>query len=516
MMIILFLLLPLFALGQTTFNRTYDYDFSPNNGLCVLELPDGYLLGGTGRDYSIAGWSKLILIKTDLNGDTIWLRAFGAPSQGHAFTYQGALIQTSDSGFLACGGHYDSINDVTSGLLMKFNAQGDSVWAKKYANSPTKTTFNAVAETADHGFVAVGYTHTGLISSSRPYLLKTDSLGLVEWDTIYPWWSSPTSIAIATDGNYLMGGQTIRPDPAITKIDTNGHVVWRSFYGTPRQDPCFAGIAPCMNGDILLYSCLDSVVNQGDYPNLPFLARYAPDGSIKWVKHFNNPNNRIINITRAKELRNGNLMLVGERGDDVNTAMGWILLMDSLGNQIWERKHGYTQDSAIYGLFGLVYDFAYTSDNGYILTGISFNDVDTSFLFNMNADFWLLKLDSLGNWDQPMDTLCPPPCDTTQPCLPPCDTINPCLEPCDTVGISAYALGQIMVYPNPAHQQLQIALPDGQTGVQFQLFTLLGHAVLQQEIKQSTSLDISGLTPGVYLYQLSSHESTRYGKLVVE
>ncbi len=77
-------------------------------------------------------------------------------------------------------------------------------------------------------------------------------------------------------------------------------------------------------------------------------------------------------------------------------------------------------------------------------------------------------------------------------------------------------LYDITLYPNPSHGQVHIAASTINAPVQFQLFTLLGKAVVQQPLKGHTTLDISALPPGVYLYQLQSEGHTRFGKLVVE
>ena len=62
----------------------------------------------------------------------------------------------------------------------------------------------------------------------------------------------------------------------------------------------------------------------------------------------------------------------------------------------------------------------------------------------------------------------------------------------------------IYVYPNPADEELNVllnTLPEGKTTIEFHDVT--GRLVLSEEIKEnSTSINISSLKQGVYMYRI--------------
>jgi hypothetical protein len=75
----------------------------------------------------------------------------------------------------------------------------------------------------------------------------------------------------------------------------------------------------------------------------------------------------------------------------------WIIKIDSLGNKLWDKDYGANGDEQLASI-------DQTSDGGFILggssnSGISGNKTEDT---NGNIDFWIVKIDSLGNkqWDK--------------------------------------------------------------------------------------------------------------------
>lgn len=76
---------------------------------------------------------------------------------------------------------------------------------------------------------------------------------------------------------------------------------------------------------------------------------------------------------------------------------------------------------------------------------------------------------------------------------------------------------KVMVYPNPAHDQLAIELDGGATDITVQLIDLTGQTVFknQMEATKKMKLDVSSLTPGVYFLNLRSQKGSKMKKVVL-
>ncbi len=129
------------------------------------------------------------------------------------------VIETADSGFIICGGGVDSMNpNVKFGFLVKLNDLGQVEWSKSYGTSGT-TEFESVQQTADGGYIVSGmrsaFTGWQGFLDSDMLALKTDDLGVVEWQNTYGGLDEDFAIDIVEtpNGNYMICGTTHSFDP---------------------------------------------------------------------------------------------------------------------------------------------------------------------------------------------------------------------------------------------------------------------------------------------------------------
>ena len=95
-------------------------------------------------------------------------------------------------------------------------------------------------------------------------------------------------------------------------------------------------------------------------------------------------------------------------GDKTQDTIGkfdyWIIKIDSNGNKLWDQDLGGPDDD-------LLYSIIQTKDGGYLLGGTSYSgnggskseaSFDTSLNYFNRGDYWIIKLDSIGNkeWDK--------------------------------------------------------------------------------------------------------------------
>lgn len=224
--------------GDTMWTKTYEgSDYA--NGLSVQQTSDdGYIIAGYTMAIGSYNWD-VYLIKTDVNGDTIWTRIYGGDTTDIAYSVQ----QTIDQGYIVAGytksfGMGNS-NDV---WLLKTDSLGDTVWTKTYGGINDDYGCS-VQQTPDHGYIVVGYTFSWGADSGDIYLVKTDSLGDTLWTQTYGGVVTEIGnfVQQTLDNGYIIVGNkgsygAENFDVYLIKTDVNGDTIWTRTYGGALHD----------------------------------------------------------------------------------------------------------------------------------------------------------------------------------------------------------------------------------------------------------------------------------------
>ena len=111
------LLLILLCLPMIGFGQEWEVTFlNPSYARAVQQTSDGgYIITG---DIYTSPHSKMWLIKTNMNGDTLWTRKFGNP-----YGNGQSVRQTNDGGYIITGNFYQN-NFSVAVVLIKTNSSG--------------------------------------------------------------------------------------------------------------------------------------------------------------------------------------------------------------------------------------------------------------------------------------------------------------------------------------------------------------------------------------------------------
>ena len=229
------------------------------------------------------------------------------------------------------------------------------------------------------------------------------------------------SLQQTSDGGYILGGtsksalggdksQASRglSDMWVVKLDKNGNKIWDKTFGGSDDDFLFS-LRQTADGGYLLGGASSSGIggdktqaNKGteDY----WIIKIDSLGNKTWDKSFGgNSFDRLMSLQQTSD---GGYILGGSSSTDINgdksqpskgSSDYWIIKLDSNGNKIWDKSIGGTSIEGFYSL-------EQTLDGGYILNGYSSSDIGgdkTQFSIG-GDDFWIVKLDSVGNrlWDK--------------------------------------------------------------------------------------------------------------------
>jgi len=180
--------------------------------------------------------SPLFLMKVDPLGNIIWAKTFGDLTTTFRM-FPSCLKLTQDGGYIiATTIARPQYNDDV--LLIKTDANGDTLWIRAHGTPSTKEISSSIEQLNDKGYILAGATNN-LYNNGSTYIVRTDSLGHTASKCFEYCPSIPVNNIFSTDSNIVITSIPYTITTSIpninTAIDTN------SFY-----DGCgyYVNIAP--------------------------------------------------------------------------------------------------------------------------------------------------------------------------------------------------------------------------------------------------------------------------------
>jgi hypothetical protein len=262
------------CLWSTYYGGIKDEDL---NGIACDEAGHVYIIGTTSSNFNIVTPGAFqgvyvgpyydgYLAKFDSTGAIGWSTYYGGA--GDDFLYS---VAVSDTGTVYCGGYTTSSGMSTPGaqqtavigqtdaILVKFNGQGQRIWATYYGGTRDEAT-RAICTDDSGNVYMTGSTRSKdsiatpgcykdtLDGGSLPisaqmtdgYLVKYDSAGVKQWSTYYGGVKAETPFSLISDpnGNIYIGGTT----SSLTGIATPG--AYQTVFGLGFQHTFIAKFTP--------------------------------------------------------------------------------------------------------------------------------------------------------------------------------------------------------------------------------------------------------------------------------
>jgi len=334
----------------------------------------GYIIVGYTNSFGI-GNNDLLLIKTNSQGDSLWLKTFGGINDDEGRSVQ----QTSDGGYIIVGntksfgaGNWDL-------WLIKTDANGNALWGKTYGGIKEDYAFS-VQQTTDGGYIIIGATR----SFGDPYwynfwLLKADDSGDTLWTRIYQFSRQVHEVGRYVrqtgDGGYILVGyiSTTYRDIKLAKTDSNGNLVWSKTYGGIKEDYAFS-VQQTNDGGYVVLGTTSSLGNGNqDF----WLLKTDTNGDTLWTKTFGGTGYDF--GYSVKQVSDNGYVLIGKTGSFSNYDDIWLIRTDMNGDILWSKTFGGSGVERGYSI-------QQTADYGYIISGV------TDSFGAGDFDVWVIKL----------------------------------------------------------------------------------------------------------------------------
>ena len=296
---------------------------------------------------------------------------------------------------------------------------------------------NSIQQTSDGGYILGGQSRAGGGDKTPPfwggkdyYAVKLDSLGIKQWDRSFGGldYNYFYCLQQTNDGGYILGGfsdsdsggcksqhnrDTIPPytdDYWIVKIDSLGNQQWDKTFGGKRND-ILTSLAQTTDGGYILGGRSESGISGDKTQNCRgwydyWAIKIDSLGNKQWDKRFGGSTED--ELYSVQQTFDGGYILGGwstsdSSGDKTENCRGsqdyWIVKINSSGIKQWDKTFGGSS-------FDNLCSLTQTVDGGYIAGGLSGSgisgDKTEPNCFSNYTDYWIVKMDALGNkqWDR--------------------------------------------------------------------------------------------------------------------
>ncbi len=280
-------------------------------------------------------------------------------------------------------------------------------WNKTFGGDRDDAAYD-IQQTKDGGYIVAGYARSFGVAIWNPWLIKTDSNGIMEWNRTFDYYSLPSvsgwawSVNQTADSGYILGctffnqtllnsgetpifhgrSQGFLSSTVLIKTDSQGHEQWNRTYPSIEYSWCYSVRQTTDGGYIATGGGNASTEGSPDL----YLLKTHPDGSLQWLKTFGT-SDMDEEGHMVQQTTDGGYIITGMSDCNYDTVWGkiWLIKTDAAGTVVWDKKYEGTNGQKLVGLKNYGNSVQQTRDNGFVIAG------------SMNYMGCLLKTDASGN-----------------------------------------------------------------------------------------------------------------------
>ena len=211
----------------------------------LLTLRDGgFLLAGIMNNL-------YVLVKTDSQGNIQWTKTL---SSGAPINYFMSIIEASDGGFALAGFGEPAEDSLGWIWFAKTDSTGNMQWSEN-VSGPNADCPSRIIQTSDGGYVLSGTSYSFVPDQAFFRLIKMDADGRLLGNSTYGgygyYYQPECNFAVPTsDGGYLLAGYLWQKPAWIVKTNSVGNMQWNQTYG---ENGCaITGALQTPNGYLLV------------------------------------------------------------------------------------------------------------------------------------------------------------------------------------------------------------------------------------------------------------------------
>ncbi|MBK9196710.1 MAG: T9SS type A sorting domain-containing protein [Flavobacteriales bacterium] len=380
---------------------------------------------------------------------------------------------------------------------------------------------------------------------------ELDPSGNLLWERTYGGSLSDQgmSVQLTNDGGYILGCHSESSDGDVAfnngnddwwvlKLDSAGGIVWQQVLGSSAAE-WMVGVMQTSAGDYVVHGLtqgndVDVVGNHGNMDG--WVARLETSGALVWQRPLGGS---AMDWAWSIAETSDQGFIVGcqsESNDgDVSQSIGggdaWVVKLDASGVLLWDKSLGGTTYDGIASI-------QVVPNGGFVFVGYTYSINGDVVGNHGGGDAWVVKLNSFGTleWQKPMGGSLLDQGVSIHPTADGGFLVGVRAESSDGdvstamggedfwavklnaagVGVDERQMNRFMLFPNPATEDLSVRCTET-TNAELIIIDAAGRNVLATTVRgRECSVDLRGLSAGVYSVTLLSGSDVMRAQLVIQ
>ena len=218
----------LLSYGQNNFFKMYSgYGYDRGEGIVQLE-DSSYVITGSSSSWGES--SQAFLLKIDTVGNYLWSQSYGGPESEAGKR----VLYNADLGFYIAGFSNSFGSGDFDAYLVKTDLNGNKLWEKTYGKPSNWERLNDAIWTKDSTILMVGEVQATNGAASDILIIHADKNGDTLWTKTYGSIGEDraNSIISVQDSLFIIGGEMFIPDSNlvkgfILKMNAAGDIIWQ-------------------------------------------------------------------------------------------------------------------------------------------------------------------------------------------------------------------------------------------------------------------------------------------------
>ncbi len=243
---------------------------------------------------------NLEVVVTYPSGSLIWSKQFGTNTDDDIY----GLTIDSENNIILVGSTNGYLDDGIVGLkdvfVRKYSSEGTLLLGRQFGTVRHDEGYDVAVDTNDN-IIVVGYTYGTLGKESAElvdvFVRKFNKDGIILWTTQFGTNSSEVANTVAVDrsGNIYVAGYTWgslegdnkgAKDAHISKLDSDGNILWIRQFGTEFYDEAF-NLAVDNSGNIYVAGYTWGTLSEKSFGSQDiFVAKFNSSGTLIWISQF--------------------------------------------------------------------------------------------------------------------------------------------------------------------------------------------------------------------------------------